>query len=292
MATSINSFIQIMETQPGFQDSKKGLESAIKKGNLNLVKEIVEKGFPTNWPIDQEILPIHLSIRENQPEITAYLLENGASSELPDAQKLNAFDHAALMNDQAQLGLLLSHKLGKDLKEIQEQLVLKGPSYLEALNEKIDRLSVSPVQDYSKIIFEPSQIEKTKRLGKVTGEDFMKMADLSRAAYTGVLPQSQSLGPLRIINQKDANGYAPIHYAIIGGQISSLETLVAAKANIKTLTQDGNSLLHFAALHGSKRIVSRLIELGLDPNLQNAQRGNPSPLCSAEREHLCGRSFD
>ncbi len=241
---------------------QRDLEIAIQKGNLQSVKEIfenrVEEGISVNFPINSEMMPLHMAIRENQPEIAAYLLERGANPELPDNQSLNAFDHAALMNSDPLLSLLLSHKLGKNLIEVQEQIAQKGDSYPEDVRNRI------------------------KNLCMVTGQDFMKMSDWSKASFTGVFPKVANIVPLHILNQKDLNGYAPVHYAVFGDKLAPLERLVEADANIQTLTVDGNSLLHFAALKGSKKMVDRLLELGLDPNLQNARGETPLHFAALE----------
>jgi len=258
MTESISSFLRMVDARTNFIEHLKGdFEQGIKKGNLPLVKEILEKGMSVNWPLNQDGLPLHLAIRENQPEIVSLLLEHGANPEMADTQKLTAIDHAVLMNNQEILGRLLSHKLGKDLKEIQEQLAAHdrsfffGSSYLSETQAKTQRLSV------------------------ITNADMEKMGKISRNSFFGVLAQMRNLGPLRILNHKDANGFTPIHYAILGNQTASFERLVTAGVDCKVLSADGNSLLHFAALKGSKKIVDRLIQLGHDPNGQNANGDTP-----------------
>ena len=287
-ALSSNRFID----QPSaLASSKDAFENAIRTGDLAAVKELVKQGFILDWPLLNDQYPLHLAIRENQMEIAVFLLESGANPELPDAEKLNALDHAVLSGNQTFLSHIFRIKLGKELKETEEQLqrksqwrefsALKKSDFLSlkfggALKNffgRLNREGLDPIGDLRK---------KVHQVSVGAGIDPEKMTSLSQQAYRGGLERKETLGPSVLLNWKDLNGYTPLHYAILGNELGSFARLIAAGADPTVLTETGDTLLHFAAIAGSKQMVEKLIDLGLDPNLADEEGNTPVHYAAVE----------
>jgi|GEM_PF-2206792 len=277
-AAATSLFNDFLTQSPVILNSKDAFEKAIRTGDLLLVQEIVQKGFILNWPLLQNLFPLHLAIRENQMEIAVFLLESGADPEIPDAEKLNAIDHAVLSENQTLLSQILRIKLKKDLKEIEKQLQRKNQLIEFGINVKnfftrTDREGFDPIAEKKK---------KVHQLALGAGINAKKLTSLSQEAYRGDLEKRENLGPSLLLNWKDPNGYTSLYYAVLGNQQASFEKLIAAGADPKILTEEGRSLLHIAAIAGSKKIIERLIELGADPNHPDEEGDTPLHYAAVE----------
>lgn len=120
------------------------------------------------------------------------------------------------------------------------------------------------------------------------------------------------------VTTKDKNGYTALHYAVTTGNPKILEMLVShharsgeeaywkefdwtkvdwsknrgleeitekrnekAKALLtSTIDEKGNTLLHFAALHGDKEIIGFLVENGVDINAKNGKGITPAQVAA------------
>lgn len=247
MVSAVNSFSASTNTDT-LIDLKKDLEKGIRTGNLKWIKEILEIDNSLDEPLPNGLLPLNMAVCENRQEIVTLLLEKGADPQLRDSQNLNAIDHAALTHPEL-LKTILGFKLGKELND----LLKVKPGFLQLQEMK----------------------ERAQKLILVTPITFMNMSEISRQAFTGQLAQKSAVDSEEDLNAFDENGLTPIHYAILGNQLASLEWLIEKGADLDATDREGNSLLHFAALKGSKDILDCLIQAGLDPNIQNDQGDTP-----------------
>lgn len=166
-------------------------QSSIKQGNVDLVTGLITQGLSVNQPLPNGEMPLHFAVRLNKPDVALTLLKLGADPEIKDFQHLSAIDHAALMKNESMLANILGYKIGKDLKEVQEQIKCKGSaSHVNQLKNKIQKISTVDVQ---------------------------KLTPINKAAYQGNLDELTKLSP-QTINEFDANGLTPIHYAILAGR--------------------------------------------------------------------------
>jgi len=247
MVSAVNSFSTPANTDT-LIDLKKDLEKGIRTGNLKWLKEILEIDNSLDEPLPNGLLPLNMAVCENREEIVKLLLEKGANPQLRDSQNLNAIDHAALTHPEL-MKTILGFKLGKELKD----LLKVKPGFLQLQEMK----------------------ERAQKLILVTPITFMNMSETSRLTFTGQLAQKQAVDPNEDLDAFDENGLAPIHYAILGNQLASLDFLIENGADLNATDREGNSLLHFAALKGNKDILNRLIQAGIDPNIQNDQGDTP-----------------
>jgi ankyrin repeat protein len=219
-------------------------QNSVKQGNIEQALHMIEQGLLVNHPLPNGEMPLHFAVRSNRQEVIPSLLKKGADPEFKDFQNLSAIDHAVLIKNESMLACILGHKIGIDLKDIQDQIKSKGSS-----------IHVGRIK---------KDIETILKFNE------KNLTPISKAAYQGSFDSILVDESLKDnINQLDANGLAPIHYAVLSGKIDSLEKLIELGADINAKTQKGNSLLHLAAAKGSLGMLNRLIDLGADCNHKN-----------------------
>ena len=77
------------------------------------------------------------------------------------------------------------------------------------------------------------------------------------------------------LNDKDFNGYAPIHWACRNGKVDTLKILVEAKSDIEAPSNGGLRPLHLACNTIREVLVKQLIELKADVNATDELGNTP-----------------
>lgn len=246
--------IQNQQPMP-LQNLPLDFQNGIKQGNIELVTDLFTQGLSLNQALPNGEMPLHFAVRLNKPDVVLALLKLGADPEIKDFQHLSAIDHAALMKNESMLANILGYKIGKELKEVQEQIKCKGSaSHVNQLKNKIQKVSTVDVQ---------------------------KLTPINKAVYQGNLDELTELSP-QTINEFDDNWLTPIHYAILGDQSTVVEKLIELGAKINVTNKEGDSLLHFAAISGSSQILNKLISAGVDLNYKNSDGATALHYASAK----------
>jgi len=77
-------------------------------------------------------------------------------------------------------------------------------------------------------------------------------------------------------------GYSPLAFAVMAGDLDSTEALLAKNASLEVKEGYQNALLHFAAGSGALKVLERVAGLGkADLNIQNKQGTTALHLCAA-----------
>ncbi len=66
-------------------------------------------------------------------------------------------------------------------------------------------------------------------------------------------------------------GWTPLHYAVTGGSIPTIQLLLANHAYIDAASPNGSTPLMMAAMYGTDTSVKLLLDAGADPTLKNDQ---------------------
>ena len=75
----------------------------------------------------------------------------------------------------------------------------------------------------------------------------------------------------KAVNEKDARGRTPLHYASVAAKSDILAFLIASSANVKAADPEGFTPLHWAAAEGQADAARALITAGADPNALSAR---------------------
>ncbi|MBS0629747.1 MAG: ankyrin repeat domain-containing protein [Verrucomicrobia bacterium] len=230
-------------------------QNGIKGGDAAKISKLIQANVSVNDPLPNGELPLHFAIRTGQKEVAEILVRNGANPEAKDFQNLSAIDHAVLMGNKPVLASILGNKIGKDMKEVGEQIKCKGSA------RHVNQL-----------------LAKLQKMGTI---DLQVLNPVNKAAYQGNVHDIS----FATINLPDANGLTPIHYAILGNQVAAVEKLIKLGANLQILTPNGDSLLHFAAIAESPEILAKLIASKVNINCSN-RSGETALHYAAAKEKL------
>ncbi|QQR49312.1 ankyrin repeat domain-containing protein [bacterium] len=88
------------------------------------------------------------------------------------------------------------------------------------------------------------------------------------------------------VNEKDARGQTPLHYACLGGHVECVKILIENSANINEKNQVGYAPLHIASSYGHVGCMRELLVSGANPNEKVGARGNTPLHLAILRRHL------
>jgi cytohesin len=77
----------------------------------------------------------------------------------------------------------------------------------------------------------------------------------------------------KLVNARDSDGRAPLHWAAIYGQTKVMELLLAEKADVNLLDKDGFTPLHWAATFNKRDAVELLLANKADMNIKVVNYG-------------------
>lgn len=87
------------------------------------------------------------------------------------------------------------------------------------------------------------------------------------------------------VNEKNKQGWTPLHFATVRGRTGCAEVLIAAGAELNPKTGTEKTPLHFAADRGYLEIVERLVEHGADRAAKDDEGWTPLHY-AAEKDHV------
>ena len=85
------------------------------------------------------------------------------------------------------------------------------------------------------------------------------------------------------VNAENDEGWSVLNFAVVEGNASVVEKLVAAGAKLQAANREGNTALHVAALCGRLEVAEKLLALGADKTVLNSSNQSPGQ-CAAEAE--------
>lgn len=92
---------------------------------------------------------------------------------------------------------------------------------------------------------------------------------LTLAAWRGNLEAARWLVERGARINVPARQWSPLHYAVLAGQTSVVDYLIAEGANINALSTNGSSVLMLAVHEGRQELAQKLIDLGADRTPKN-----------------------
>ena len=100
-----------------------------------------------------------------------------------------------------------------------------------------------------------------------------RSGEIHAAVRSGDLAKVQALVARdpKVVNEKDAQGRTPLHFASAIGNMEIVRYLIAGGADVRATDPDGFTPLHWAAYEGKADAAKALIAAGADPNA----RGGP-----------------
>ncbi|KAJ8032948.1 Transient receptor potential cation channel subfamily A member 1 [Holothuria leucospilota] len=225
------------------------LHAAVNGGCFDAVKVCLEFGAPLDVQSDTNCTPLHLACSQGALDIVKLMMRMAPSDKtlcMNDMDKMTPL-HRAAMFDHVEIVIFLLDE-GADL-------------------EALDSDHRTPLLVATSRGAWNAAVELIHRGADINAKDIDNKNMLHLAVRSGgnleIFQQSnalQKLECLKLLNEKDLYGCAPIHYATKGGNIKSVQGLIDLGATVNLRDKKKQSPLHFAARYGRFNSCKKLLD--------------------------------
>ncbi|GFQ77336.1 hypothetical protein TNCT_578431 [Trichonephila clavata] len=247
------------------------LHIAAQEGNLNIVKHLIDRGADVNSQNDAGSKPIHIAAREGHKDIVELFLNCKSLNNY-----LGAFDqslvHYATMGSQPEiLKLLIDLKFDvnasdrNDLKPVHIAvssndknillILLQHGAYYDAFYNGLTPLQLALYHNHGNCVQLLILIKEL--FDAVKHNNFSEVENCIRKEV--------------ILNVKNSENIAPLHYACWKGYEDIVNLLLENKADPNVIGKGGSTPLHYAAKFNHFTIVKQLL---LNGGIYNAECNN------------------
>lgn len=218
-------------------------------GNLEKVKEQVERGANVNFRDNAGWTPLHEASLKGQHIVAKYLIQCGADV------NARGFGDDTPLHDASSNGFPECVKL----------LVEAGADVFALNSEKQTPLDVCDDAESSRILE-----EKMNQLNRLVQQDESGKTILHRACAQGKYDDVEMLLKQGAnANAKDNESWTPLHEAARVGNTAIAKLLIEHGADVNHPGFKGNSALHNASSNGHIELVKYLLDAGADVDMCN-----------------------
>ncbi|KAJ5748528.1 uncharacterized protein N7511_010224 [Penicillium nucicola] len=224
--------------------------------------------------------PVQWGIRSNFPEVVKVMIEAGIDPNEKDKKGETLLHYSA-------------KECARNIEAATQVLITKGAK-LESTNfigeTPLCTACVSGSVDVARCLIENGADFNYKDRGQ--NKSLLHIAALKNKVLIAELLLEKGVS----IEEKDAFGNTPLHYACYNGHRAVAMFLVQNGANMEAQSTSGNRPLHLATIwetrthriHRVLRITLMLLELGSDPNPKTSSGATPLHLAmKKDCDHLC-----
>lgn len=234
---------------------------AVRSGFVDIVQEFIERGADLNAPNHDELTPLHLALSVGHSSTVKLLLSKGA--DVTYADKLKPLFSECYSNR----GNIVEELINQGAK-INGNVTVDATALLLALK--------NTREDVAEVLLKH-------------GADFQRRDSSGNSClHYASMAGFESIVRLLIekgakINTRNGHGKSPLLKALKYKRASIARILLENGALPTAVDYHGFSCLHFASRMGGDDIVGKLINLGLDVNLQNKYNKTPLMLALSEK---------
>lgn len=91
-----------------------------------------------------------------------------------------------------------------------------------------------------------------------------------------------------LLESADEDGFTPLHLAVIQGNISLVNLLLANNANVNLLDNEGHSVVHWATVCGELEALKAVLQAGADVSSPDSNGGSPLHYAA----QMCGANYE
>lgn len=99
---------------------------------------------------------------------------------------------------------------------------------------------------------------------------------------------SVAMAAPELIESADEDGFTPLHLAVIQGNLSLVNLLLANKADVNALDGEGHSVVHWAIVCGEIEALRAVLTAGADVSTPDINGGSPLHYAA----QMCGTNFE
>ncbi|KAG2197098.1 hypothetical protein INT46_008699 [Mucor plumbeus] len=218
--------------------------SSTSSGNLEKVKDLVERGADVNHRDNAGWAPLHEAALKGQYEIAEYLIQSGA------VINVRGFEDDTPLHDACSYGYADCVKL----------LVESGADVYALNTDKKRPIDLCEDKACIKIVK-----AKMKELDHLASKDNRGRTALHRACSEGSIDKTISLLNKGVnTNAVDKDNWSPLHCAAQHGHLEIAKLLIQHGADMNSLGNQGLTTLHVACKNGHEDIVQYLVDAGVD----------------------------
>ena len=234
------------------------LYNAALKGELNVVKNILENHSTTLIPDENGQTPMYAACIGNHPEIISLLIDSGYDINHQDNEGKTVL-HVAFENHVPNLAKTLINQFRANTK-------IRDTQSWSPLHTAIDRGYFSYSKELSKI-----GLFLYQDVGTEVG-----WIQLQAACFQENIQDVQFLLSANTdANHVSSAGYTSLHIAVTKSNVDLVSFLLDQDVNVNSVTIDGRTPLHIAVDKGDEAIIQQLLAENADPSLKDAP-GNTS----------------
>jgi len=236
-------------------EDEEELFEAVKQGNIDKAKELLDKGINVNVRGDYSWTPLHLAARNKHVDLTKFLLEYGADINARSMSGRTPLYYAVWNRYTDIVKLLLDH--GADINV--QSMSGRTPLYYAVWNRYTDIVKL--LLDHGADI----------NVQSMSGRTPLYYAVWNR--YTDIVKLLLNHGAN--VNVATSVGWTPLHVAVYCGCTNIVKLLLNHGADVNVRDNDGWTPLHDAVHRRYTDVVELLLNHGANPDIENNEGKTP-----------------
>lgn len=213
------------------KDGNNALMYAVKSGDKDVVKFLIEEGIRSNYVNNMGFSPIHLAVRKNNIKLVATIVDNGGSMRIKDKDGQEPIFDAVYENNSKMIACLILNGLYVDTINIKKET----PLMISAKDGKRQEAMLT-------LLRHNANVDAVDYLGK---NAFMHAIENDNNPLMDILLKWGTN-----LNAKDFAGNTPLMYCAKTGNREGIRVLIARGANIFEKNNNGETALDIAKQNG------------------------------------------
>ena len=261
----------------GNSDEDDSLWAASRTGDIEQIKELLDKGADVNALEDGNMSALGFAAMANEIETMQFLLENGANPSIVGDDFNTPIHIAAFLGRVEAVNVLIEaganiNKINQDGATPYDTAAAPWSRDIEGI---VDFISMFLEIDLDKNTVRDGRIRAAELIQEHGGEsaydsEWSDEGDIWMAAKEGEIEELNDL----LDNGADPNaldtmGITPLSWAVIRGHQDAAELLLNRGADVNQPNRDGAIALHGAAFLGKTSLVEFLLANGANVNARN-----------------------
>ena len=241
------------------EDGNAPLHSAARRANIQVLRLLLSSGAAVDVQDNRKETPLHKAASRGLTEVVVLLREYGSDTEIRNSDSAVPLLNAVSGGREAAVRLLLKYTTREDLQNTESAFLHAA---VRAKNSTIVALLVDAVLD----------VNMKDKHGRTAFSYIGSKCD--RSVCEALLDKGAN------VNARDEDGATLLHKSATADDLDTMQLLLDRGADVDSLTNDSDTVLHYAVAHGGHEDVFKfLLDNGADIEARN--RIGETPLLKA-----------